>query len=154
MIALKKILFPTDFSDNSKTAQDYAAAFADQFQAELHVMHVLSDVTMIAEPGSALALPQNYLLDMKQEAEGALDRMFPDAAQKGRKIVRAFRTGSPYVEIVTYANENNIELIVLGTHGRSAIAHMLLGSIAEKVVRKAPCPVLTVRPAGHQFVVP
>jgi nucleotide-binding universal stress UspA family protein len=117
-------------------------------------MHVLSDVTMIAEPGSALSLPQNYLLDMKQEAERALDRLFPDAAQKGRKVVRAFRTGSPYVEIVTYASENDIDLIILGTHGRGAIAHMLLGSIAEKVVRKAPCPVLTVRPAGHQFIVP
>jgi len=154
MITLKKILFPTDFSENSKAAHDYALAFTEQFEAELHVMHVLSDVTMIAEPGSALSLPQNYLLDMKQEAERALDRLFPDAAQKGRKVVRAFRTGSPYVEIVTYASENDIDLIILGTHGRGAIAHMLLGSIAEKVVRKAPCPVLTVRPAGHQFIVP
>ena len=154
MIALKKILFPTDFSENSKTAHDYAVAFAEQFQAELHVMHALVDVTMMAEPGSALTLPQNYLLDMKQEAERALDRLFPDAAQKGRKIVRALRMGSPYVEIVTYAHENDIDLIILGTHGRGAIAHMLLGSIAEKVVRKAPCPVLTVRPAGHQFLVP
>jgi nucleotide-binding universal stress UspA family protein len=154
MIALKKILFPTDFSENSKAAQEYAAAFAEQFQAELHVIHVLVDITMMPEPGSALTLPQNYLLDMKQEAERALDKMFPDAAQKGRKIVRAFRMGSPYVEIVTYAQENQIDLIILGTHGRGAIAHMLLGSIAEKVVRKAPCPVLTVRPAGHQFIAP
>ena len=71
MITLKKILFPTDFSENSKAAHDYALAFTEQFEAELHVMHVLSDVTMIAEPGSALSLPQNYLLDMKQGRTGA-----------------------------------------------------------------------------------
>ena len=95
MIALKKILFATDFSENAKAAQEYAAAFAEQFQAELHVMHALVDITMMPEPGSALSLPQNYLLDMKQEAERALDKLFPDAAQKGRKIVRAIPHGQP-----------------------------------------------------------
>jgi nucleotide-binding universal stress UspA family protein len=60
--------------------------------------------------------------------------------------------GNPYAEIVQYAEESGIDLIVVGTHGRGAFAHLLLGSVAEKVVRKAHCPVLTVRPAGHQFV--
>ncbi len=155
MIAIKKILFPTDFSECAKTAQEYAWALAGQFQAELHVLNVLADVMMMMpEPGSALSLPQNYLLDLKTEAEKALDKVFPDAAKSGRKVIRVLRMGNPFVEIVRYAAETNIDLIVVGTHGRGAIAHMLLGSVAEKVVRKAKCPVLTVRPAGHQFVMP
>jgi nucleotide-binding universal stress UspA family protein len=153
MIAIKKILFPTDFSDCAKTAQEYASALAEQFQAELHVLNVLADVMMMMpEPGSALSLPQNYLLDLKTEAEKALDKVIPDAARSGTSVVRALRMGNPFVEIVKYAEELNIDLIVVGTHGRGAFAHMLLGSVAEKVVRKAKCPVLTVRPAGHQFV--
>ncbi len=153
MIAIKKILFPTDFSDCAKTAQEYASALADQFQAELHVLNVLADVMMMMpEPGSALALPQNYLVDLKQEAEKALDRVLGDAAKAGAKIVRTLRMGNPSVEIVKYAEDANIDLIVVGTHGRGGLVQMLLGSVAEKVVRKAGCPVLTVRPAGHQFV--
>jgi len=153
MIAIKKILFPTDFSDCAKTAQEYAWEMADQFQAELHVLNVLADVMMMMpEPGSALSLPQNYLVDLKTEAEKALGKLFPEATKSGRKIVRALRMGNPFVEIVKYAEETEIDLIVVGTHGRGAFAHMLLGSVAEKVVRKANCPVLTVRPAGHQFV--
>jgi nucleotide-binding universal stress UspA family protein len=107
---------------------------------------------MMPEPGSALSLPQNYLLDLKQEAERALDKVLPDAAKSGRKVVRVLRLGNPYAEIVQYAEETETDLIVVGTHGRGAFAHLLLGSVAEKVVRKAHCPVLTVRPAGHQFV--
>ena len=61
---------------------------------------------------------------------------------------------SEFVEIIRYARENNIDLLVLGTHGRGAIAHMLMGSVAEKIVRKAPCPVLTVRHPEHEFVMP
>jgi nucleotide-binding universal stress UspA family protein len=64
------------------------------------------------------------------------------------------RQGPPFLEIVRYAQEANIDLIVLGTHGRGGLAHMLLGSVAEKVVRKAPCPVLTVRHPEHEFVAP
>lgn len=155
MIALKKVLFPTDFSDCAKAAQDYAWAMAEQFKAELHVIHVLADVMMMMpEPGSALSLPQNYLVDLKQEAEKSLDKLLPDAAKKGLRVVRALRMGNPFVEIVKYAEEAGIDLIVVGTHGRGALAHMLLGSVAEKVVRKAKCPVLTVHPAGHQFVTP
>ena len=64
------------------------------------------------------------------------------------------RTGVPFLEIIRYAKELEIDLIVLGTHGRTGLAHVLLGSVAERVVRKSPCPVLTVHPKGHQFVMP
>jgi nucleotide-binding universal stress UspA family protein len=152
MITIKKVLFPTDFSDCAKTAQEYAAAIAGQFGAELHVLHVLADVMMMMpEPGSALSLPPNYLLDLKQEAQRSLERI---QFAGGGPSLRVLRMGNPFVEIVKYAGEAEIDLIVIGTHGRSGLMHLLLGSVAERVVRKAQCPVLSVRPAGHQFVTP
>lgn len=153
MIDLKRILFPTDFSECSRPAERYALALSEKFGAELHILHVLADIMMtMPEPGSALSLPQNYLGEMKQEAERALDKILPDATKSGLRVVRATRMGNAYVEIVKYAEEKSIDLIVVGTHGRGGLVHMLLGSVAEKVVRTSPCPVLTVRPAGHQFV--
>ena len=89
-------------------------------------------------------------LDSKCEA--TRNRDWAEARQ-GR-IVRSMEDGVPFLEIVRYAKEHEIDLIVLATHGRSALAQVLLGSVAERVVRKAPCPVLTVRPEGHQFVMP
>jgi universal stress protein A len=155
MITIKRILYPTDFSDCAKTAEEYATALADQFQAELHVLNVLADVKMMLPgPGSALSLPQNYLLDLITEAERTLAKVLPDAAKSGRTVVRTLRTGNPHVEIVKYAEAMEIDLIVMGTHGRGGLAHMLLGSVAEKLVRTAGCPVLTVRPAEQQFVAP
>jgi len=147
MITIRKILFATDFSDCVKTAQEYAAAFAGQFHAELHLLHV---AMMLHEPGTALSLPQNYLVDLKNEAQLSLDKLFPNAANEGRSIVRSVRMGNPSVEIVKYAAETGADLIIVGTHGHGAMLHLLIGSVAEKIVRHAKCPVLTVRPAGHQ----
>lgn len=153
MINIKKVLFATDFSECAKTAQEYAAAIAGLFGAEVHVLHVLADVMMMMpEPGSALSLPPNYLVDLKQEAQRALDKIQFAGGSPGLRVLRVLRLGNPFVEIVKYAADTEIDLIVIGTHGRSGLMHLLLGSVAEKVVRKAQCPVLSVRPAGHQFV--
>jgi nucleotide-binding universal stress UspA family protein len=155
MINLKRILLPTDFSENSAVSVRYACALADQFGSELHVMHVMQDlVTMIPEPGLAFPPPGDYLLELKASAEKALAEI-PDAAwAKGKSVVRVCRQGTPFLEIVRYAKEREMDLIVLGTHGRGGLAHVLMGSVAERVVRKSPCPVLTVRPTEHQFVMP
>lgn len=155
MIELKRILFPTDFSECSKLAQEYACALADQFHAELHVMHVLQDiVAMLPDPSAGLSLPPNYLLEQKQMAEKAMEHLLPAEWAQGKRVIRATRMGNPFVEISAYAKEKEIDMIVVGTHGRSALMHMLLGSVAEKVVRRSPCPVLTVHPTGRQFVAP
>jgi nucleotide-binding universal stress UspA family protein len=154
MISLKRILFPTDFSEAAKPAQKYAIALAEQFHAELHVLYVLQDVALVMpEPGSFMTMPGLNLDEIQESAERALATII-DPQWPQEKVIRATRRGAPYDEIVRYAAENQIDLIVLGTHGRSGIPHILLGSVAEKVVRRAGCPVLTVRPEGHQFVVP
>jgi nucleotide-binding universal stress UspA family protein len=153
MIVVKKVLLATDFSDCAKTAQDYAAAFAEQFQAELHVLHVVVDTSlMVAEYGAALTLPPDYLEQLKSQAKHGVDRIVSASVKRSGAGISAVRLGSPPLEIVKYAGEHGIDLIIIGTHGRGGFMHLLLGSCAERVVRKAQCPVLTVRPAGHQFV--
>jgi nucleotide-binding universal stress UspA family protein len=156
MIQLSRILLPTDFSKYSAEATKYACALAEKFDAELHLLHVLeTHLTSTPEFAAGLALP-TPIKENSQACEQALAKILPAdwAESRKGKIVRSTEDGIPFVEIVRYAKEHAIDLIVLGTHGRSALAHVLLGSVAERVVRKAPCPVLTVRPEGHQFVMP
>ncbi len=155
MIKLERILLPTDFSEQSREPQKYACSLADQFNSEIHVLHVIEEMAAImTDPEVTLALPADYVQQYEQQTEKALGEWLPADWAAGKSIVRATRTGTPFVEIVRYARENNIDLIVLGTHGRSGLAHVLMGSVAERVVQKARCPVLTVHPEGHQFVMP
>ena len=109
---------------------------------------------MVPEPGMAFPAPGEYLQELQQASRKALDELPDPALLRGAAVVRDVRVGTPFLEIVRYAKETAIDLIVIGTHGRSGLAHVLLGSTAEKIVRKAPCPVLTVRPEGHDFVMP
>jgi nucleotide-binding universal stress UspA family protein len=153
-LEITRILLPTDFSDYSATATKYACELAARFDAELHLLHTL-EVHLSATPsfGMGLALPQ-YLRESRAAAEKALAGVLDPQWATGRKVVRAVVEGPPQVEIVRYARAQAIDLIVLATHGRSGLAHVIIGSVAESVVRTAPCPVLTVRPQGHQFVMP
>jgi nucleotide-binding universal stress UspA family protein len=154
MIELKRILLPTDFSDYSAAATTYACALAEQFDAELHLLHVLevhAGTTPLFGAGLALSSP---IKESRKAADTALEKVLDTDWEKDRPVVRATADGAVFVEIIRYAKENSIDMIVLGTHGRTGLSQMLMGSVAEKVVRKAPCPVLTVRPEGHQFVLP
>jgi len=156
MIRLSRILLPTDFSLYSSEATKYACAFAEKFDAELHLLHVLETrLSATPEFAAGLALP-TPVKENQAKCEKALLEILDSAWAQSRrsKIVRAVADGTPFLEIVRYARERSIDLIVLGTHGRSGLAHVLMGSVAERVVRKAPCPVLTIRPEGHQFVMP
>src|SRR5207302_3469836 len=105
-------------------------------------------------PEGSIPLAADIRADMETRTRAQLQKLLTDAERERFQARFLTLTGSPFVEIVRYAKEQNIDLIVLGTHGRGPIAHMLLGSVAEKVVRKAPCPVLTVRHPEHEFVMP
>jgi len=155
MISLKKVLLPTDFSDYSDAARAYACSFVEKFEAELHLLHVLQDlVAMAPEPGMAFPPPGDYMKELQESAEQALAKRPGDEVSADVTVLREVRHGTPFLEIIRYAKEHDVDLIVMGTHGRSGLAHVLLGSVAEKVVRKAPCPVLTVRHADHSFEMP
>ena len=155
MIKLERILVPTDLSEFSKHALRYGCEFANRFDAELHLLSVVQDVVaLVPEPGMAFPAPGEYMTELRETSRQALDELPEPGWLKSERLIREVRVGTPFLEIVRYAQETNCDLIVIGTHGRSGLAHVLLGSTAEKVVRKAPCPVLTVRPEGHTFVMP
>lgn len=153
-IRLQKILLPTDFSNYSAAATKYACEMATRFDSELHLLHTLeTHLASTPEFGMGLALP-TYIKESKAAAEKSLAGVLDPKWSEGRTVVQAVLVGSPKVEIVRYARKHDIDLIVLSTHGRTGLPHVLMGSVAESVVRTSPCPVLTVRPDGHQFVMP
>jgi len=153
-IRLQKILLPTDFSNYSAAATKYACELATKFDAELHLLHTLeTHLSSTPEFGMGLALPK-YITESRAAAEKALAGVLDPKWLEGRTVFKTVVEGSPKTEIIQYARKQNIDLIVLATHGRTGLPHVIMGSVAETVVRTAPCPVLTVRPEGHQFVMP
>jgi nucleotide-binding universal stress UspA family protein len=155
MIDLRLILVPTDFSKSSDNALKYAAAFAEKFGAEVLLLHVVQDVSLFI-PEAVLAAPplmppvEQFLIAARE----ALDRTVRALNLPGLAIRSEVSEGVPYEEIVRLARERDVDLIVMGTHGHTGLAQVLLGSICEKVVRRAPCPVLSVRHPEHEFVHP
>lgn len=153
-IQLHKILLPTDFSEYSAAAKSYACELAAKFGAELHLLHTLEhQYSLTPEFGLGFASP-TQISESKVAAEKALSGLLDSGWAANQKVIYRVIDGSPKAEIVRYARAENIDLIVISTHGRTGLAHMLIGSVAESVVRTAACPVLTVRPKGHQFVMP
>ena len=146
MIPFENILLATDFSDNAKSAQKYACDFADQFGARLHVLSVVQDAALILpETGMFLTMPLPSIREIVEAADASLKRVLDPEWQASHDVCLKAAVGSPSAEIVQYATDNQIDLIVLGTHGRTGLRHVLLGSVAERVLRSATCPVLTVR---------
>lgn len=155
MIALKNILVPTDFSEPSQRALDYGRQFARQFGARLHVLHTVESVLV---PGG-VEVPIAAMVEVEQTLESMAQRSMDavitpdDRATLG--VVTTIRSArGAAADIVDYATANRIDLIVMGTHGRGVLQHLLMGSVAERVVRSAPCPVLTVHARERDFVRP
>jgi nucleotide-binding universal stress UspA family protein len=155
MFDLHRILVPTDFSKFSQHALMYAAAFAEKFGAELYLLHVVQDLALFIPDMVTVSPPLAPSVDQLTAAAGtAFDRLLKENPLPGITVHREVRQGTPFYEIIRYAREIDVDLIIMGTHGHSGLAHVLLGSVSEKVVRKAPCPVLTVRHPEHEFVHP
>lgn len=146
MLKLHSILSPTDFSEFSDLAIQYACELAEKFQAELHLLNVLQDYdAMSPGTGGTFAPFTDWLPQLRKESQEQLAKL-PGAEWANKfPVHRTTRVGAPIDEITKYAKEHNIDLIVQGTHGRRGVKHMLLGSVAENIVRYASCPVLTVR---------
>ena len=151
MIRIKRLLSPIDFSDSSKQALRYAVEFARSFGAELHVLNVIEPVMYPAEMFGQIGMVDVESVLEKSSREEIADWHKSFIPAEVRSVVEVLR-GRPFAEIVRYAQEKEIDLIILGTHGRSGLDHFLLGSTAEKVIRKAPCPVLTVRSTEREIV--
>ena len=153
MINIKRILHPTDFSNYSKHALKLACVFAEQFDAELHLLHVINNAAILS-PGIDGVIPTDYYQKLTEYALHELDELPAAQSNFTGSVIRKTCDGLPFVEIIRYANEYNIDLIIMGTHGRSGLMHIIIGSVAENVVRRAPCPVLTAHPDDYKFVMP
>jgi nucleotide-binding universal stress UspA family protein len=145
VILLKQILVPIDFGEASEAALNYGRALARTFGASLHVLHVMENPFL--RP-TAVDPPV-----LKAAAAAHLGERLTDDDRAALHATAVLETSdNPAEEIVKYAKAHAIDLVVMGTHGRGTMARLLVGSVAEKVVRTAPCPVLTVRHPGHEFV--
>ena len=151
-INLRRILVPIDFSEHSKNALKYAIPFAQQFKASIDLIYVVEPTIYPADFSFGQIGFPNVEDELRVRGSDELDNLIKsEIAGKisARKIVR---TGKPFYEINQYALEEDIDLIIIATHGHYGMEHILFGSTAEKVVRKAPCPVLVVRTGEHEFV--
>ena len=157
MIALKKILVATDFSEPSKAALAYGRELARSFNASLTVVHVVDNLLLrtYGVDGGIVFTDSDLQRQLEDAAQKQLDSLlFAEDRQQLGAMGIVLTSNAPSAAIVTYAKDSKIDLIVMGTHGRGAVAHLFMGSVAERVVRVAPCPVLTVRSPEHEFVLP
>lgn len=151
MFALTNILVPTDFSDQSNNALNQAKELARSTGAVLHLVHVVEPAVYPADWGYS----QVGFVDLEQELRAAadkeLDKLVETLRAEGFTVHKVVLSGRASDELINYAAEQKIDLISIATHGRSGIEHLLFGSTTERVLRKAPCPVLTVRIPPHRL---
>ncbi|MBA2592613.1 MAG: universal stress protein [Gammaproteobacteria bacterium] len=143
MLAINRILCPVDFSEPSTRALEYALALAERLGAHVDVVHVFQFPTFAVDD---LTLPLYLQENLSQRLRERLEQFVIEKAGEGSKATAHVREGVPYLEIMEAAKGQ--DLIVMGTHGRSGLSHLLLGSVAERVVRGSEVPVLTIRSAG------
>lgn len=153
-VSLKKILVPQDFSDYSLHALRYAITFAELFKSELVVLHIVEPIVYPADFSFGQVSIPAMEEEIRKHSEEQLNELVEKEIPEKVKATPIIRVGKPFIEIVEAAKAENADLIVISSHGRTGMDHVLFGSTADKVVRKAPCPVLTIRPHEHEFIAP
>ncbi len=142
---IRQILAPTDFSECSKQAVAYAYELAQAFGAKLLLLHVIEElpsyIGFIPQGGVAM-----ILANLERQAQLDFAEVLPEAEAAEVEVTRQAVVGYPSHEIVKVAAAEKVDLIVIATHGRTGFSHLVMGSVAERVVRTAPCPVMTIRP--------
>ncbi len=142
------ILVPIDFSTYAEQALDYAIRLARTLNARLTLLHVIQPVPM-AGVDMGVALPETYLQELEEAVQRSMEDALARVTAAGLTGERVVLYGVPFQEIVETAKARQVDLIVMGTHGRTGLMYVLLGSVAEKVVRLAPCSALVVRPVAN-----
>ena len=180
-VEIKRICVPTDFSEPADHALRYGMTLAKSMRAQLHLLHVLEDLHQFVThpdfaghseavidyflrlereavaredlPGEKDQIVHNFLRSLEKGVEEQLEAHpgFEQPIEVG--TIQAVRYGRPVGQICRYAQKHHIDLVVMGSHGRAGMSHFLMGSVAERVVRAAPCPVLVVREQQREFVV-
>ena len=143
---INAILVPIDFSVHSKNALKYAVPFAKQFDASLHLVYVVEPTIYPADLGFGQVVLPGVEEELRQKGADELKQLIRDEIGSTVTATYVVKTGTPSQEILTEADEKKVNMIVIATHGHSGLEHVLFGSTAERIVRKARCPVLTIRP--------
>lgn len=145
MDLINNILVPIDFSDYSKNALKYAVQFAKHFHAKIFLVYVVEPTIYPADFSMGQVAIPSMDADLQKRADEELTSLAKNFIDPSVEVETMIKTGKPFVEINDTAREKDIDLIIIATHGHTGVEHLLFGSTAEKVVRKAPCPVLTLR---------
>ena len=151
-LEIKKVLVPIDFSDYSKSSLRYAVNFAKQFNAEIYLIYVLGPIIYPPDFSMGQIAIPSINAEWDERAREELENLAKTEIPEGVNVKTILKNGKPFLEIIDTASEENIDLIIIATHGHSGVEHILFGSTAEKVVRKAPCPVLTLREPVKGFM--
>lgn len=160
---LTRILAPTDFSKQSGFAMEWAAFLAHCTKAELVLLHVIPEeeaqiMEEVIGEGAVVHIPRGLRQDVFEERQKKfkeqLKIVLPSHLRTDLKVEEVLKIGVPFLEIIKAAKEKDVDMIVMGTHGRTGLAHVLIGSVAEKVVHHAHCPVLTIKHPQYKFVAP
>ena len=144
--SFNKLLVPTDFSDLSVAALEYVQSFSTFRKSTIYLMHVVESVPMLAFPAAG-ADPEAVMVNAVQDAKSDLEKFIREKVRSLENVVPVIHRGVPYREITQFAKSASVDLIVIATHGRTGVAHAIMGSVAEKVVRHSTVPVLTIKPA-------
>jgi nucleotide-binding universal stress UspA family protein len=147
MLTIREILVPTDFSEPANAALAYAKALATQFGSRLHLLNVVATPHFGWAAESTTPSWPTLLADLEADARAQLNWQVPPGDPLAGRVFMATAIGVPVERILEYAKANQIDLIVMGTHGRDMVEHMFLGSVAERVVRRSPVPVVTMHAA-------
>lgn len=147
---VERILFPTDFSEGSSHALHYAVDLARHYNARLYILHVIYDIGKAFELHVPHVSSDEFHKEMNEWAVKQMDSTCVEETRNLPDVEKSVLNGIPYDEIIKFAAKEKIDMIVIGTYGRSALERFIFGSTAERVVRRAPCAVLTVRPPEHR----
>ena len=151
----QRILWPTDFSELALVGGRYALGFCTHFGAELHIIHVIPpplspDVSLVVPAEVPVTVSEPEIVEASEQA---LQKLVREHFAEHERIVTKVFFGNPWPGVCDYARDNEIDLIVVTTHGRTGLSHALIGSTAERIVQHAPCPVLTIKDAARSFLV-
>lgn len=147
---VETILFPTDFSEGSFHALPYAVDFSKHYNAKFYILHVIYDLARAADSHIPHISADRLYKEMSEWAKEEIENSYIEELRGLPNVEKVVLKGVPYEEILKFAGEKNIDMIVMGTYGRVGFERFIFGSTAERVVRKAPCPVMTVRVPEHR----
>lgn len=142
---INRILFPTDFSEGSRLTAEYAADLAAKYGAKVYIMHVIYDVARDSGLYGGRLNFESIYDDVRKSAQAELDRRAAESFKDIEQVETVLKVGVPFEDIISFAEDNDIDLIVIGSHGRKGLDRVLFGSTVQRVLRRSRCVVLTVR---------